>query len=153
MFRHPATLLALLAAAPAIGGDAPRAVMRWTGMMIHERIVIRIPRFRDTPARAALPDTRILRWKEKGGPHCIGTADITGAAIGASDAVDLLMADGKRMRARLGRDCPSIDFYDGFYLRPDPDGKVCGTRDTIRSRSGAACPIRDFRRLVATAWR
>ena len=145
-------LLALAAAAPAMAGDTPGGA-RWTQLTIRERIVIRIPRMSPPPPRRPDPGGPVLRWKEKGGPHCIGATGIAGATIGASDAVDLIMADGQRMRARLGQDCPSLDFYTGFYIRPDPDGQVCATRDAIRSRSGAACPIRDFRRLVAKRWR
>ncbi len=149
MSLRPALLLALLAAAPAIAGDTPAAT-HWS---FHERIVIRIARLRPAPRGRADPDAPILRWKEKGGPHCIGAGDIGGAAIGASDSVDFAMADGKRLRARLDRDCPSLDFYNGFYVVRNADGKVCAKRDAIRSRSGAVCPIRDFRKLVAERWR
>ena len=149
MSLRPALLLALLAAAPAIAGDVP-TVTRWS---FHERIVIRIPRLQATARGRGDPDAPILRWKEKGGPHCIGADGVAGATIGASDSIDLAMTDGKRMRARLGQDCPSLDFYTGFYVKRDPDGKICATRDAIRSRSGATCPIRDFRKLVAVRWR
>ena len=147
MLLRPA-FLALLAAAPAVAGDT-RGITRWS---FHERVVIRIERLH--PARRAVADAApILRWKEKGGPRCVGAGDIGGAAIGASDSVDFEMTDGKRLRARLDRDCPSLDFYKGFYVVRNADGKVCATRDAIRSRSGAACPIRDFRKLVAERWR
>ncbi len=148
MLLRPA-LLALLAAAPAVAGDTP-TVTHWS---FHERIVIRIPRLRPSEHWVAASDAPILRWKEKHGPHCIGATEIGGAAIGASDSVDFEMADGKRMRARLDRDCPSLDFYKGFYIVRPADGQLCATRDAIRSRSGAVCPIRDFRKLAAERWR
>ena len=148
MLLRPA-LLALLAAVPAVAGDTP-TVTHWS---FHERIVIRIPRLRPAGRQVSDPDAPLRRWKEKGGPHCIGAGDIGGASIGASDAVDFEMADGKRLRARLDRDCPSLDFYKGFYIVRAADGQVCARRDAIRSRSGAACPIRAFRKLVAERWR
>lgn len=133
-----------------MAGDTPASITRWS---LHERIVIRIPRLPPAGRAAARADAPVLRWKEKKGPSCVGAGEISGAAIGASDAVDFEMADGKRVRARLDRDCPSLDFYQGFYLVRAADGQVCATRDAIRSRSGAVCPIRDFRRLVAARWR
>ena len=149
MSLRPALLLACVAAAPAVAGDTP-TVTRWS---FHEHIVIRIPRLRSPERKVADADAPILRWKEKGGPRCVGAGDIGGAAIGASDAVDFEMADGKRLRARLDRDCPSLDFYKGFYIVRPADGQVCAKRDAIRSRSGAVCPIRAFRKLVAARWR
>ena len=124
--------------------------VRGTQVIIRERIVIRIPRMR--PAPPPSPTPVLMRWKEKGGPRCVDAKGIAGATIGASDAIDLIMAGAKRMRARLDQTCPSLDFYTGFYIKPNADGKVCATRDAIRSRSGAVCPIRDFRKLVAARW-
>lgn len=149
MSLRPALLLATLAAVPAVAGDT-RASTHWS---FHERVVIRIQRLH--PAQHTIADSNapILRWKEKGGPRCVAAGEIGGAAIGASDSVDFEMTDGKRLRARLDRDCPSLDFYKGFYVVRNADGKVCATRDAIRSRSGTVCAIRDLRKLVAERWR
>ncbi len=54
------------------------------------------------------------------------------------------MAGGKRLRAHLDDDCGPMDFYNGFYLRPKADGKVCADRDVLRMRSGASCGIAKF---------
>ena len=52
------------------------------------------------------------------------------------------------MRARLQDECPALDYYRGFYVRPQPDGRICADRDAIRTRSGGDCGIDRFRRLV-----
>ena len=62
--------------------------------------------------------------------------------------IDLMLEGGDRLRAKLDNDCPPLDFYSGFYLKPTPDGMVCADRDAIRSRSGAACAIESFKQLV-----
>jgi hypothetical protein len=89
-----------------------------------------------------------IRWVEKGADRCVAVGSLAGAAITRVDRVDLILSGGKRLRAVLEDDCPSLDFYSGFYLKPAGDGKVCARRDTIRSRSGGACRIKAFRSLV-----
>lgn len=149
--------VALLAAAPGVSRDAPTPETaqdgdplppgtQWAQLSIRERIVIRIPEMRvPPPPPAAAPPA----WIEGGGKgeKCMPADDIEGALIRGPDRVDLVMADGRRARALLDRDCPALDYYLGFYIRPTRDGLVCAGRDAIRSRSGASCPIRAFRRL------
>ena len=75
-------------------------------------------------------------------------AELGGAIVTARDRIDLVMHGGKRVRAEFDDDCPGLDFYRGFYLKPAPDGMVCAGRDTVRARSGAKCPVERFRKLV-----
>jgi len=63
------------------------------------------------------------------------------------NAIDLLLADNHRYRARLERGCNSMGFYSGFYVEPDEDGSLCSGRDELQARSGASCAIDSFRRL------
>jgi hypothetical protein len=42
----------------------------------------------------------------------------------------------------------AIDFFQGFYVKPSKDGRICQERDTIRSRLGAECGINRFKTLV-----
>ena len=72
---------------------------------------------------------------------------IAGAAITPDGAVDFVLRGGRRMRAWLESECPALDFYQGFYVKPDPDGRVCAGRDSIHSRSGGECQIDRLRRL------
>ena len=144
----PSSLLLLAAPAMGMGGpqrvQAPAPVVSVTQMTIHERILIRMPIARGRAADQATPTA----WKEKHGPKCIGIGDLGGALIAGPSAVDLVLAGGKRVRARLDGDCQPLDFYAGFYIKPGMDGRVCADRDSIRVRSGASCPIDSFKRLV-----
>ena len=137
-----ASLLLLLAlAAPALLRDDAAVAQRPQVTIYQHRVVIRVPRM--TVARRG-PEPQ---WKEKKGPKCLVPRELAGAVIAAPAAVDLIMVDGRRMRARLHRDCRSADFYSGLYLKPGPDGRVCADRDAFRVRSGARCEINDFRQL------
>ena len=154
---HPAFPVALIAlAAPVLAAPVespdPLEGVQLAQLTVHERIIIRVPRM--GAARSAAATTRLsvpqpMQWKEKKGPKCIAVADIGGALVSAPDAVDLVLAGGKRLRAHLDDDCGPMDFYNGFYLRPKADGKVCADRDVLRMRSGASCGIAKFKPLVA----
>ena len=147
---HPALpiLLIVLAApaAAALGVDSgQRDGTVFAQMTVHERVIIRLPRM---GAARRTPSPPPVRYKEKKGPKCVAAADLGGAMIQEPGAVDLVMSGGKRLRARLDKDCGPLDYYGGFYLRPAADGRVCGGRDVIRVRSGASCGIAAFRTLV-----
>lgn len=136
----PSFPILLLALAPPTGGDDGVELAQLT---IHERIVVRIQRA--APA-APLPSAPVL--VEKKAPKCIAMDTLAGALITRPGYVDLVVAGGRRLRAHLGDDCPGIDFYGGFYLKPTRDGKVCAGRDAVRARSGGQCRIERFRTLV-----
>lgn len=145
----PATLLALAGPFVAAMRDVPQPRFALDGMQvaqisIHQRVIIRVPRMSRAPARAFSPPRE---WKEHKGPKCIAVAAIAGAMLNQEGAVDLVMDDTTRLRARLDGDCRPLDYYSGFYLRPGPDGLICKDRDAIRMRSGARCEIDGFRSL------
>lgn len=143
MFSLALTALAAAAAAPA---PAPQQQSTPSGhyadLILRQKVVIRVPtREMKTP--------QITHWREKKGPRCIPGRGIAGAGLIAPDTVDFVLVGGQRVRAKLERSCPALDFYNGFYLRPDEgDGRVCAGRDVIHARSGGECQIRRFRRLV-----
>ncbi|WP_240653225.1 hypothetical protein [Sphingomonas crocodyli] len=89
-----------------------------------------------------------LKWKEKKGPKCVALSQIAGAAVVTDDAIDLVTKSGDRLRARFSSNCPALDYYSGFYMKPTHDGRICSDRDVIRTRSGAQCEIDRFRKLV-----
>jgi hypothetical protein len=139
--------LCLTSAAPA--ADAQRAVTG-TRVTVQQRLIIRVPRLpvgRAPLASAAAPLPPI-RWVETRTDKCVPVLNLAAATITSRDSVDLLLNGGKRLRARFDDDCPAIDFYSGFYVKMPKDGKVCASRDAIRSRSGGECRIRSFRALV-----
>lgn len=145
-------LLGALALA-LVGADAPRALngTQWAQLTVRERLIIRIPRLAPpgaAPANLARP-LPPLRWVERHAPRCVPAAALTGAQVGVDGDVDLIVSGTRRLRAKLDEDCPTLDFYAGFYLKPADDGNVCARRDVLRSRSGAHCPIREFKTLVA----
>ncbi len=140
---HPAFPLALL----AIAASAPTTVdgrVELAQLTIRQRVVVRVPRM--DPPRA--PVAKPIEWKEKKGPECVPLADLAGAIVTARDRIDLVLRGGKRVRAEFDDDCPNLDFYRGFYLKPAADGMVCADRDVVRARSGAKCPVKRFRKLV-----
>jgi hypothetical protein len=57
-----------------------------------------------------------------------------------------VLASARRVRAEFDEDCPALDFYGGFYLRPE-DARVCAGRDAIHSRMGGSCTIERFKLL------
>lgn len=119
------------------------ALAQYTGFSIHQRIVIRVPR-PEPPGAAVVPQ----RWRETKGPRCVPLDGIAGAAMVEPERMDLLLADGGRLRARFDDACPALDFYRGLYVKANSDGQLCAKRDAVRSRSGDACRITGFRKLV-----
>ena len=124
--------------AMALLGD-PGEGQQLSQFTIRQWLVIRVPR---------LAPVKPIEWREKRADRCTLLDGIGGAAFTNDGSVDLYFSDGRRLRALLGDKCPAIDFYSGFYIKPAADGLVCARRDAVRSRSGAACEIRAFRRLV-----
>lgn len=111
-----------------------------------QRVIIRVPKMAPPPRGTKPPSEQ--KWEERRAPRCIPTSRIAAAAVHDRRNIDLLTNNGERMRARLDKRCPSLDFYSGFYIRQTPDGQICADRDSIRTRSGATCEIDAFRRLV-----
>ncbi|MCW3845874.1 hypothetical protein OF829_01380 [Sphingomonas sp. LB-2] len=142
------TLLAAPAALIARGISGPDAVAEG-----EQHYVIHVPRItittttvvtRTRAAPAALPPPMVERKAD----DCLRMQRVVAFAVTERDSVDLMLNDGSRMRVKLGSNCPSLGFYSGFYVRPNPDGKMCAGRDSIRSRSGGSCEIKAFRNLV-----
>ncbi len=117
-------------------------------MTIQQRIIIRVPMARRGKAPPRPSEDEDGGWQEKKGPRCIALRSIRGAMIAVDDAVDLILADTHRYRAKLERGCDSLGFYSGFYVEPNADGSLCSGRDELQARSGMSCAIDLFRRLV-----
>lgn len=119
--------------------DVP--LTRLAQVLIRERVIVRIP-------TRVMNDRRESRWREKSGPKCIPLQGIAGAVLIDPETVDFILPGGLRLRAKLESSCPALDYYNGFYLRPGPDGMICADRDAIHARSGGECEISRFRKLV-----
>ncbi len=119
-------------------------------------VIIRVPAHRTsrsgTPAR---PDPRPLPpvFRDRKGPRCIDAGAIAAAAVIAPNSVDFILKGGKRVRARLADECPALDYYSGFYVKPPHDQKICADRDSIHTRSGGDCQIDRFRALTPVSQR
>lgn len=124
---------------------------QWAQMTIQQRVIIRVPMGprATAQARARSHDPEPSEeWKEKKGPKCVALRSIRSAAIVVPDGVDLILADEHRYRAKLERGCRSTGFYSGFYVEPQADRSLCAGRDELQARSGLACSIVSFKRLV-----
>ena len=136
-----ALMLAALGSVP----DEPNAIapMQFAQLTVRQQILVRVPlRVRPAPKT---PDP--IEWKESKGPKCVAARTIAGATALRQKSFDLLLRDKTRIRARLDRSCPALDYYYGFYISPDGDGQICADRDSIRSRVGGECEIDGFRTL------
>jgi hypothetical protein len=148
-----ATTALLMAPTPPGDGRKPAPVVigqsRIAQVRIQQHVVIRVPR-PDSVRRVSAPAAPLppIAWVEKDSDKCVKIQNLAGATISRPDSVDLFLSGGKRVRARLGNECPALDFYTGFYVKPTKDGMVCAKRDVFRSRSGGECRIKAFRTLV-----
>lgn len=126
------------------GGEKQMRPIPVQGMSVtvRQQIIIRGP----AATRGGLADDRI-EWREGRGPRCIPARSVAGAARLGQESVDLIFRDNSRMRARLERRCPALDYYRGFYVNATADGMICADRDSIHSRAGGECGIDAFRSL------
>jgi hypothetical protein len=106
---------------------------------VQDEMVLRVP--------TRPPSGDPSQWDERKGPKCIRADEVRGAVLSSPEQVDFVLDDGKRMRAGLEKNCPALDFYEGFYLS-SRDKKICVRRDVVRSRMGGSCTIEKFRKLV-----
>ena len=118
---------------------------------IEQRLIIRITPLGPTREMvAALPRAPLAsRFREKKVGKCVPVAGIAGVQIGGDDRLMLFMRDQRMIGASLEKACRARDFYSGFYLERNGDGRLCVNRDMIYSRSGASCSLSRLRQLVA----
>ena len=145
MIRTGAAVLMLLLSA---GAEQAPPQPRGDGSVIvrHRQIIIRVPSGirQVAPAGASL-----IKWREGRGPDCISATRLMSATLLRQNSVDLILRDNSRVRARLQRRCPALDYYRGFYINATEDGRICADRDSIHSRAGGECQIDSFRALTA----
>src|SRR3546814_7744458 len=77
----------------------------------------------------------------KKAPKCVAMRDIMGMQAVQRDSIDLITRQNRRLRAQLNRGCRALDFYAGFYMKGNKDGRLCEDRDEIHARTGARCEI------------
>jgi len=138
------TTLLMLAFASFEMQTAPPSPRADTVRVRHQQIIIRLSR---GPREIATAGASLINWRESRGPRCVAAQQVTGATSLRPSSVDLILRDNRRIRARLLSSCPALDYYRGFYIDANEDGRICADRDSIRSRAGGECQIDDFRAL------
>lgn len=122
---------------------APAEPVAYAQLTVRQQIIVRVPA-RPRDDRPGQP----IKWKEGKGPKCVPAKAIAGATLLGRNSVDLVLHDNRRIRAKLQSSCPALDYYHGFYILPDEDGRICADRNMIRSRMGGECGIERFRSLT-----
>jgi hypothetical protein len=119
---------------------------------IEQRMTIRIVP-RPSPRvslLSALPEGEVANhYVEKKMGKCVPVSGIAGVQVNGPSNLVLFMHDKRMITAALERACRARDFYSGFYLERNSDGKLCVDRDTLLSRSGSHCKLTRIRQLVA----
>lgn len=147
---------------PATGARAPLAAA-WlerahrpavqNQVRIERRVVIRIsPRSPDVGERvlSGAPQGGLpASYAEQELDECIAIDAIAGARPAENNRLLLFMRDRRVLTAVLERTCHPRDFYSGFYLERNEDGKLCTGRDRLQSRTGSSCEVSRLSQLVA----
>ncbi|MEE3218241.1 MAG: hypothetical protein VX247_08095 [Pseudomonadota bacterium] len=129
----------------------PRTVPVANQVRIERRVILRIspqPSAMRRGFTAELPRQAPVRMAERPHGDCVSAAEIVGVADRGSRLV-MYMRNRQIISAELEKACSPRDFYLGFYVERNDDGKLCVGRDRLMSRAGAKCRVSDFHRLVA----
>lgn len=141
IFWGTALLLMALGGAPDEAGVP--APVEYAQLVVRQQIIVRVP----TRDRNGAPLATPIRWKEGKNVKCVPARFVAGATLLGRNSVDLILRNNSRIRAKLEKSCPALDYYNGFYISPNRDGMICADRDVIRSRVGGECEIDRFRAL------
>lgn len=124
--------------------DSPRQVR------IRQQITIRVsPRRPNT--REMIADWRRViprNFEQREIGKCLPARSIVAVQTMSGRDLVLYLSDNRMIRAQLRKSCSARDFYLGFQIEPNEDGNLCVGRDTLRTRSGAACKLSAIRQLV-----
>ncbi|MGB7408961.1 MAG: hypothetical protein WA908_10685 [Pontixanthobacter sp.] len=118
---------------------------------IERRVVIRVSPYRPSRANLAAspPKRRPARnLVERKVGKCIPMQSIGAVRTTGDNRLLLYMKDRRLIAAKLEKACSARDFYQGFYVEPSKDGKLCIKRDRLQSRTGVKCKMRQIRQLV-----
>lgn len=122
-------------------------------MRVEQRVIIRVPRIRQTSAMGAASGTlttRPIRFNETKIGKCVNMDRFVASrpGSGSKEYLELMTRDGSLIRAYLGDGCLAREFYAGAYMERPSDGRLCVDRDLMHARTGAKCEIDKFRLLV-----
>ncbi|MEM6828387.1 MAG: hypothetical protein AAF553_10625, partial [Pseudomonadota bacterium] len=89
----------------------------------------------------------VTRYEERDSTRCVEIQQIAGVETGSGNRLLLFMRDADILSINLEKACRARDFYSGFYVEPNEDGKLCVSRDILKSRNGARCNIKRMMEL------
>jgi hypothetical protein len=119
---------------------------------IEQRVVVRIAPQSATSRRnllADLPQRAVApRFEEGGKEKCVALDGIAGVQTGSGNRLVLFLRDRRMISVNLEKACRARDFYSGFYVEKNKDGRLCVERDKLQSRTGARCEVETMRELV-----
>lgn len=119
---------------------------------IEQRVTIRITPYRQSNRNsllAQLPRRGVTQtFEEREMDSCVPVTGIAGVQTGTGNRLLLFLRDQRIISLNLERGCEARDFYSGFYVERNEDGRLCIKRDLLQSRSGAKCEVERMRRLV-----
>ena len=143
-----------------IGGFAPSVAPRPAHQVsIESHIAIRIsPAGPGTAGDAAMivsieHHTASTRFAERKIGNCLAVSAIGAVRGGDERHLLLFMRDDSIVSAELQKACQAREFYSGFYVARNTDGRICVGRDALQARTGANCKLRKIRALVPVAER
>lgn len=119
---------------------------------IEQRVVVRIAPQSAAPRQsllAELPQRSVApRFEERGKEKCVPLDGIAGVQTGSGNRLVLFLRDRRMISVNLEKSCRARDFYSGFYVEKNKDGRLCVERDRLQSRTGARCEVETMRQLV-----
>ena len=120
---------------------------------IQQRVIIRITPPARAPRQSLMAEMRDVapptRFRERKMGKCVPIGSIAGVQSTRDNKLLLYLRDRRIVTANLEKACRARDFYSGFYVEPNEDGKLCVDRDKLQSRSGANCEVDRMRELVS----
>jgi hypothetical protein len=120
---------------------------------IEQRVVVRIapqPSAARQNLLADLPQRELTtRFEERGKEKCVTLQGVAGVQTGSGNRLVLFLRDQRMISVNLEKSCRARDFYSGFYVEKNKDGRLCVDRDKLQSRTGARCEVEAMRQLVA----
>ena len=88
------------------------------------------------------------RFEEARKEKCVPLEGIAGVQTGSGNRLVLYLRDRRMLSVNLEKSCRARDFYSGFYVEKNKDGRLCVERDKLQSRTGARCEVETMRELV-----
>ena len=119
---------------------------------IEQRVVVRIapasPEVRES-LMAELPERAVSpRFEEARKEKCVPLQGIAGVQTGSGNRLVLYLRDRRMLSVNLEKSCRARDFYSGFYVEKNKDGRLCVDRDKLQSRTGVRCEVESMRQLI-----